>query len=326
MLTIDDAFIEKIRGHDRRALSKAITLIESSNPDHRPQVDALFKKLLPISKKAQRIGISGSPGVGKSTFIEAYGCQLIAQGQSVAVITIDPTSPVSGGSILADKTRMGKLVAEERAFIRPSPSTLKSGSIHPATYETSLLCEAAGFDTVLIETVGVGQSETAITQCVDMVMVLLHPGGGDDLQGFKRGLLELADLVIVNKADGDMCTNAQSTKRHYKSGLQLLKPAHDFWDRQVTVCSAQEQSGFDKIHTHVSCFFEAATPHLADLRTTQALAAFDDTLSWRLSELVRTNSTLANTLASLSDQLKRHHLSPIQAADEVIKSLAEKFQ
>lgn len=325
MLTIDDAFVEKIRARDRRALSKAITLIESSNPEHRPQVDALFTKLLPAQHRAKRIGISGSPGVGKSTFIEAFGSQLIDQGESVAVITIDPTSPISGGSILADKTRMEKLVTQDRAFIRPSPSTLKNGSIHPATFETSLLCEAAGFDTILIETVGVGQSETAITQCVDIVLVLLHPGGGDDLQGFKRGLLELADLVIVNKADGEMLPNAQSTKRHYKSGLQLLKPAHDFWERQVAVCSARDHTGFDKIQGYVHSYFEAAAPHLETLRKSQALAAFEDTLSWRLRKLLKTSPALAKILTTSSEQLKEQHLSPFQAAEMVIKSLTERL-
>lgn len=322
MLDINEALIEKIKARDRRTLSKVITLIESSKPEHRRLVNTLFQKLLPVSKKSKRIGIAGSPGVGKSTFIEAFGLRLIQAGYSVAIMPIDPSSPISGGSILADKTRMGKLTQQDDAFIRPSPSTLKNGSIHPATFETTLLCEAAGFDYILVETVGVGQSETAIAQCVDMLLVLLHPGGGDDLQGFKRGLLELADLVIVNKADGDLKATAQSTKQQYKSGLHLLKAHHDFWDRQITTCSALHHEGIDQIQRYVDEFFEKAANHLDHLRAKQAQHIFESTLSWRLKEWIQNTP---DTFEQVRKSIEQNALSPFQAVDKILEELTKKL-
>ncbi|MBY0431424.1 MAG: methylmalonyl Co-A mutase-associated GTPase MeaB, partial [Rhodospirillales bacterium] len=198
-----------LRAGQRRALARAITLVESTRPDHRRAAEALLEQVLPNTGRSVRLGISGVPGVGKSTFIEALGLHLTRQEHRIAVLAVDPSSPRSGGSILGDKTRMEELSRDERAFIRPSPSGCTLGGVARRTREVMLLCEAAGFDVVIIETVGVGQSETAVADMVDMFLLLLVPGGGDELQGIKKGIVELADLVVVNKADGDLAAAAE---------------------------------------------------------------------------------------------------------------------
>jgi LAO/AO transport system kinase len=232
-----------LRSGQYRALARAITLIESGRSDHRDAAAELLEQLLPDTGKALRIGISGVPGVGKSTFIEALGMYALELGQKVAVLSIDPSSSISGGSILGDKTRMEKLAREPRAVIRPSPAGHTLGGVARRTRETLLLCEAAGFDTVIVETVGVGQSETAVAGMTDMFILLLLPGGGDELQGIKRGIMELADLVLINKADGELLAAARRAAADYRNALRLLQPRSPDWQVPVEMCSALTGDG-----------------------------------------------------------------------------------
>ena len=238
-LTTDD-YIEGIRGHDRAILGRAITLVESNNAEHRKQAQELLKILLPETGGAHRIGISGVPGAGKSTFIEAFGMRLVEQGHRVAVLAVDPSSTRTKGSILGDKTRMEHLAAMDEAFIRPSPTGGSLGGVGRKTRETIMVCEAAGFDVVLVETVGVGQSETLVSDMVDIFLVLVLAGAGDELQGIKRGILELADIVAVNKADGDNINATQVARAEYERAFQLFRPpGHAPWDPRAVVCSAR---------------------------------------------------------------------------------------
>ncbi|MBL8279159.1 MAG: methylmalonyl Co-A mutase-associated GTPase MeaB [Pelomonas sp.] len=232
---------QRLQAGERRALAKAITLIESTRPDHREQADALLTRLMPATGRALRLGISGVPGVGKSTFIEALGVSLIEQGHRVAVLTIDPSSSISGGAILGDKTRMEKLSMDTRAFIRPSPSSGTLGGVAEKTREALLLCEAAGYDVVIVETVGVGQSETAVAGMTDLYLLLQLPNAGDDLQAIKKGVMELADLVVINKADLDdaAATRAQA---QITSALRLL-PTHAASVQRVMKVSALKADG-----------------------------------------------------------------------------------
>lgn len=232
-----------VRAGDRRALSRAITLIESSRDDHREQADALISALLPHTGKAIRLGISGTPGAGKSTFIEALGKTVIAAGDTIAVLAVDPSSRRSGGSILGDKTRMPTLAADVSAFVRPSPAGATLGGVARRTREAAVVCEAAGFGVIVLETVGVGQSETAVADMVDCFVLLLAPGAGDELQGIKRGIMELADLIVVNKADGDLLPEAGRVAADYRAALQLLRPASAAWQPEVLTCSALHGHG-----------------------------------------------------------------------------------
>lgn len=230
---------------DRRALAKAITLVESSRADHREQAQALLERVLPRTGGATRVGITGIPGVGKSTFIEALGMHLIDQGHRIAVLAVDPSSTISGGSILGDKTRMQRLSASEHAFIRPSPSGGSLGGVASRTREAMLLCEAGGYDVVLVETVGVGQSEFVVASMVDFFLVLMLPGAGDELQGLKRGILELADALVVNKADGDNVRRAERACAEYTAAMHLVRAGG--WEPPVVAVSALEARGMDRV-------------------------------------------------------------------------------
>lgn len=232
---------------DRTALSKAITLIESSNSVHKEQAQKLLQELLPYTGNAIRIGITGVPGAGKSSFIEAFGTMLCKMGKKVAVLAIDPSSSLSGGSILGDKTRMEELVRQENAFVRPSPSAGTLGGVHKKSRETMLLCEAAGYDVLLIETVGVGQSETYVRGMVDFFLLLVLTGAGDELQGMKKGIMELADGIIVHKADGDNVRPARRTMQEYKQILHFLQPSTPGWISTSLTVSSMEKVGLDKV-------------------------------------------------------------------------------
>ena len=244
MSVIDPAALERgIRCADRRAIARAITLVESSHPDHQPAVADLLERLAQAPGEALRIGLSGAPGVGKSTFIESFGTFLVERGHRVAVLAVDPTSAVSGGSILGDKTRMERLARDPRAFIRPTPSGAVSGGVGRRTPETIRIVEAAGFGAVIVETVGVGQSEAAVADMTDVFVLLLAPGAGDELQGIKRGIVELAHLVLVNKADGDLADEAQRTAAEYRNALRLIAARDAGWSVEVHTCSARTGSG-----------------------------------------------------------------------------------
>ncbi len=232
---------------DRRVLSKAITLVESSHPDHQKMALALIDKLLPYSGKSVRLGITGVPGVGKSTFIESLGLYLINNAYKLAVLAVDPSSSRSKGSILGDKTRMPNLVVKNNAFVRPSPSGCTLGGVTAKTREAIILCEAAGFDVIIVETVGVGQSETAVSSMVDFFLVLMLAGAGDELQGIKKGIMELADGVAINKADGDNKKKADVARNEYENALHYLMPESQIWTPVVTTCSATENIGIDEI-------------------------------------------------------------------------------
>lgn len=241
-----DELVEGVLAGDRTVLSRAITLVESRNPGHFRQAQRVLEQVMPHTGGSERVGITGVPGVGKSTFIEAFGKNLTAQGKKVAVLAVDPTSPRTGGSILGDKTRMGKLSIDPLAYIRPSPSSGYLGGVNRMTRETILLCEAAGFDVVLVETVGAGQSETMVAQMTDFFLVLMLPGAGDELQGIKKGVLEIADLIAVNKADMDQ-TKANAAKREYASALHIMAPANPHWSAQAVTVSAINNQGLSDI-------------------------------------------------------------------------------
>ncbi len=252
-----DPLLAPLLAGDRRALAQAITLIESTRSDHRVRADALLAGVLPHSGKSIRLGITGVPGVGKSTLIERFGLSLLERGRSLAVLAIDPSSKRGGGSILGDKTRMEELSRRHAAFIRPSPAGVTLGGVARRTREAMLLVEAAGFDTVIVETVGVGQSETAVSDMVDMFIVLLLPGGGDDLQGIKRGVIELADLIVVNKADGDLKATAKRSASDYQHALRMLRSPTPGWTPEVSTCSAQAGDGVLEIWDVVERFNKA---------------------------------------------------------------------
>lgn len=254
-----------VREGNRRAMAKAITLVESTRADHQRQAQTLLEHLLPATGRAARVGITGVPGVGKSTFIEAFGLYLIEQGKKVAVLAVDPSSARSGGSILGDKTRMARLSAEAEAFIRPSPSAGSLGGVAQRTREAMLVCEAAGYDVVLVETVGVGQSEVTVASMVDFFLVLMLPGAGDELQGIKKGILELADALAVNKADGDNVRPATRAIAEYRSALRLFRHGSANWSPPVVATSALEQQGMDDV-------WKIILDHRAKLETSGELA------------------------------------------------------
>ena len=241
----DSKLIDSVLSGDRRGLAKAITLVESTRADHQEQARVLLEALLPRTGGATRIGITGVPGVGKSTFIEAFGMHLIEDGHRIAVLAVDPSSTISGGSILGDKTRMQHLSASESAFIRPTPSGGSLGGVASHTREAMLLCEAAGYDVVLVETVGVGQSEYVVASMVDFFLVLMLPGAGDELQGLKRGILELADALVVNKADGDNLARAERACAEYTAAMHLVRAGG--WEPPVVAVSALESRGMDHV-------------------------------------------------------------------------------
>jgi LAO/AO transport system kinase len=251
-------YVDGVRACDRGVLGQAITLIESNARRDLDLAQALLVELLPHTGRSYRVGITGVPGVGKSTFIEALGSNLTAAGHRVAVLAVDPTSGVTGGSILGDKTRMTKLSRDEQAFVRPSPAAGSLGGVGRKTRETMLLCEAAGFDVVLVETVGVGQSETVVAEMVDFFLLLMLSNAGDELQGIKRGIMELADMIAINKAEADNATSARNAKREYMSALRLMRGTHPDWKAPVLMTSGLHNQGLDvlweKIMEHRTLF------------------------------------------------------------------------
>lgn len=311
---------DRIRRGDRRALAKGITLVESTRADHREQAAQLLELVMPATGNSIRLGISGVPGVGKSTFIESFGNHVIAQGHRVAVLAVDPTSALSGGSILGDKTRMESLSRNSDAFIRPSPAGQTLGGVTRRTRETLLLCEAAGFDVIIVETVGVGQSETAVAQMTDMFLLLLLPGGGDELQGIKRGIMELADLILVNKADGDQRAAAERTVADYRMAVHFLHPRSRHWQVQVQPLSALKGQGIQEVWQTVESYRQAlaAVGEIEARRAAQARAwMWSETADSLLTELKESEPVKA-LVASLEEDVTSGKLPATVAAKKLI--------
>jgi LAO/AO transport system kinase len=316
----DAALAESVLAGDRRALARAITLIESTRADHRGEAAALVDRLLPAAGKSIRIGISGAPGVGKSSFIESFGLHLIEEGHRLAVLAVDPSSKIGGGSILGDKTRMADLAKATGAFIRPSPAGETLGGVARRTRDAILAVEAAGFDVVVVETVGVGQSETAVAEMVDMFLLLLQPGGGDDLQGMKRGIVELADLILVNKSDGELKVPAGRTAADYQHAIRLLRPATPGWTPEVRQCSAHTGTGIPEVWDTVLRFRAAmgASGQIARRRAEQAKAALWQELSESLIAALRADADIAQRLADYEAKVAIGKAAPAAAARDLL--------
>jgi LAO/AO transport system kinase len=319
--------LEALKRGNRRALAKAITLVESKLDKHRVEAQGVLNQLLPETGNSIRIGISGIPGVGKSTFIEAFGQHLIQRGKKVAVLAVDPSSPLRGGSILGDKTRMEMLSREENAFIRPSPSEGALGGVALKTRETMLLCEAAGYDVTLVETVGVGQSEYEVAAMVDFFLVLMMPNAGDELQGIKRGIMELADALVINKADGESLNLAKRTQGHYKSAFKLMKQ-NSFWAPKVETCSALNDERIGEIWNMICCYYKAAKESL-----NAGICAFDEKRARQNSEWLnklihemlelklKQNPDVKSKLPELQGAVLNNKITPYNAAQQIIDLL-----
>ena len=310
----------RVLAGDRRALAQAITLIESTRSDHRAEAEALLARLLPTTGKSIRIGISGPPGVGKSTFIESFGRHVVNEGHRIAVLAIDPSSKVSGGSILGDKTRMAELARAEAAFIRPSPAGGTLGGVARRTREALLACEAAGYDVTVVETVGVGQSETAVADMTDLFVLLLHPGGGDALQGIKRGIVELADILVVNKADGDMAGAAGRTAAEYQNALRLLRSPHPEWTPEVLQCSGLTGKGIPEVWAEIGRYREAVerAGTLSERRASQARTWLWSELSESLVSALKAHPGVAARLAVAEAEVMAGRITPTAAAQSLL--------
>ena len=308
---------------DRRILAKTITLIESSLADHQMAAQAILERLLPHTGKAVRLGITGVPGVGKSSFIECLGMFLIEKGLRVAVLAVDPSSNRSGGSILADKTRMERLSADVRAFIRPSPSGGTLGGVARKTRETMLVCEAAGFDVMIVETVGIGQSEITVASMVDFFLVLMLAGAGDELQGIKKGFLELADALAINKADGDNMERARIAQKDFETALHLLRPESPNWSLPVLMCSARERTGIEAIWAVVLKHRDVMTAsgELAQRRRGQSLAWMWSLVEEGLRDRFQHHPEVQRYLPQLARQVENGQLPPIAAACQLLSFL-----
>jgi LAO/AO transport system kinase len=313
-------YVSGIAGGDRALLARAITLVESSNPEHGRIAQKVLQELLPKTSHGIRVGITGVPGVGKSTTIDQLGMNLIAEGHLVAVLAIDPTSKRSGGSILGDKTRMSALAQEKNAFIRPSPSSGTLGGVTRRTRETMALVEAAGFDVVIVETVGVGQSEVAVADMVDFFLVLLLAGGGDDLQGIKKGIIELADMIAINKADGDNIKRAESAAADYKNALQIFTPHGATWFPPVVTISGRENRGLKELwgkvldHRRIT----SETGEFSQRRQAQAVSWMRDMLEDRLMGAIKSNPEVGAELPRIEASVRAGTLLPSLAVDKIM--------
>jgi LAO/AO transport system kinase len=311
---------ERVRAGERRALARAITLVESSRADHRAEAELLLESVLPHAGGAIRVGLSGAPGVGKSSFIEAFGTHLTGQGHKVAVLAVDPSSSRSGGSILGDKTRMEVLARDPDAFIRPSPAGRTLGGVARRTREAMLLVEAAGFDVVLVETVGVGQSEIAVADMVDMFVLLQSPGGGDELQGIKRGIMELADLVLVTKADGALEAPAARAAGDYKAALRFLRPRSPHWVPKVILTSVLTGRGIAEAWAAVQEYRRAltATGALDAQRAAQTRAWMWTEIREGLVAALDADAAVRVRLQDIEGRVDTGRLTPAAAAREVL--------
>ncbi|OUR68237.1 ATPase/protein kinase [Bermanella sp. 47_1433_sub80_T6] len=314
--------LEKLKSGNRRSLAKAITLVESKLDEHRSRAQDILNTLLPHTGNSIRIGITGIPGVGKSTFIEAFGLHLISQGKKVAVLAVDPSSPIRGGSILGDKTRMELLSRENNAFIRPSPSEGALGGVAQKTRETMLLCEAAGYDVILVETVGVGQSEYEVAAMVDFFLVLMLPNAGDELQGIKRGIMELADALVINKADGESENLAKQTQGYYKSALKLMKHT-SFWQPQVNTCSALKNHGIEDVWAMINDYYQKSrdNDYFENNRAQQNSQWLNKLIQEMLELRLKQNQAVKRQLPKLQQAVQDHEITPYNAAQKIIDLL-----
>jgi len=312
-----------VRAGHRAALARAITLIESRREDHQAAARDLVQALLPDTGRAVRVGITGSPGVGKSTTIDALGMFLIERGQRVAVLAVDPSSARTGGSILGDKTRMARLSASENAYIRPSPSSGSLGGVAAKTRESMLLCEAAGFDVILVETVGVGQSETAVCDMTDFFLALMLPGAGDELQGIKKGLVELADMIAINKADGDNIKRANFAAADYRSALHILSPRSDHWHPPVLTYSAMTGQGiaelWQKVLDHRTAM--SASGEFAERRRQQQVKWMWTLLEQRMMARLRSDPVIRAKVKKIETEVADGRITPTLAAERIAAML-----
>lgn len=316
-------YVQGILDRNRLILARTITLIESSLPAHREMARTVVDKLLPHTGKAVRLGITGVPGAGKSTFIESFGTMLTEKGFRIAVLAIDPSSTRSGGSILGDKTRMEKLAVNDMAFIRPSPSSGTLGGVARKTRESMMACEAAGFDVIIVETVGVGQSETTVASMVDFFLVLMIAGAGDELQGIKKGVLEVADAIVINKADGDNVTRAQMAQKEYQAALHLLMPASPTWSPPVLTCSALEMTGVEHVWETILDYKEkmTASGELRERRREQSLEWMWFLLKDGLENWFYTHPEVKDRVQQLKKDVEKGVAAPTVAAAELLAFL-----
>ncbi|OAN70752.1 ATPase/protein kinase [Jannaschia sp. EhC01] len=321
-----DDLAERIANGERRALARAVTLVESTRADHQAQAAELLERLRGLNRQALRIGLSGTPGVGKSTFIEAFGMALVKAGLRVAVLAVDPSSARSGGSILGDKTRMDLLSREPGAFIRPSPSSAALGGVARRTREAIALCEAANFDVVLIETVGVGQSETMVAQMCDLFVLLLAPAGGDELQGVKRGIMEMADLILINKADGDLKATATRTVADYAGALRLLRkrPQDPEGFPKALAVSAVEGTGLEQAWDEMQTLatWRRDTGHWDRTRADQAAHWFEYEVREGLLARLREDEDVKSAMAEMAHAVAQGQATPTAAARTILERLA----
>lgn len=317
--SVDD-YAEGVLAGNRTALGRTITLIESRNPQHQRTAQEVLLRVLPSTGRSHRVGITGVPGVGKSTFIESFGKFLTGQGHRVAVLAVDPSSGRSGGSILGDKTRMNELAIDPNAFIRPSPSSGTLGGVTRTTRETMLLCEAAGFDVVLIETVGAGQSEYVVSEMVDFFLVLMLPGAGDELQGIKKGILEIADMIAVNKSDGDNEMRAKRAKRDYENALHIMKPASPNWTPPVVLCSGLKRLGLDDLWKNVEAHREAlaASGEMQERRRQQQLKWMWSMINDQMQFALKHHPKVKEILPRVKEDVIEERLTATLAAQEIL--------
>lgn len=321
----EKVFIEKILAGDISFLSRAITLIESTNPKHQTKSNAIIGHCLPYANKSVRIGITGVPGVGKSTFIEVFAKQFTKKGNKVAVLAIDPSSSINKGSILGDKTRMEELVKDPNAYIRPSPSGESLGGVAQKTRETIILCEAAGFDVIIIETVGVGQSEIAVHSMVDFFLLLKLAGAGDELQGIKRGIIEMADAIVINKADQDNIKSANLAKAEFSRALHLYPLKESNWQPLVTTCSAFYNEGIDAVHKIIEDYFSLtkSNGYFEKRRNEQNKYWLLETINQQLKNNFYNKPAVKEALKKYMEDIQKLKTTPFKAAEELLK-LAQK--
>jgi len=318
-----DYYVQGVCSGNRKALAKTITLIESSLPKHQELITSVLDRLLSFTGKAVRLGITGVPGVGKSTFIESLGMNLVERGHRVAILAVDPSSTHSGGSIMGDKTRMEKLSVQPNAFIRPSPSGGTLGGVSRKTRETILVCEAAGFDVIMVETVGVGQSEVSVASMVDFFLLLMLAGAGDELQGIKRGILELADAIVVNKADGDNIDKALQAKKVYADAMHLFSAESSHWSPPVLTCSALNMTGISEVWQTVLDHHKKMTAvgYLEQKRKKQALAWMRTLLEEGIQEWFYRIPEVKNMLPEVTWAVERGSTTPTVAVKKLLNSL-----